>query len=120
AARDIDNARNQYNVAVAQQTVAQNALAQHPDQVRIADAQLASDRAALRVAEAEVARRDAALGIARKRLGDTTIRAPFAGYIAKRLVNAGEYVKENTGVFNLVALDPLKYTGSIPERYAPE
>ncbi len=120
AARDVDNAKNLYNVAAAQMAVAQNALAQHPDQVRIAEAQLASDRAALRVADAEVARRDAALGIARKRLGDTTIRAPFAGFIAKRLVNAGEYVKENTPVFNLVALDPLKYTGSIPERYAPE
>ena len=120
AARDVDNAKNLYNVAAAQMAVAQNALAQHPDQVRIAEAQLASDGAALRVAGAEVARRDAALGIARKRLGDTTIRAPFAGFIAKRLVNAGEYVKENTPVFSLVALDPLKYTGTIPERYAPE
>jgi HlyD family secretion protein len=120
AARDVDNAKNLYNVAAAQLAVAQNAVGQHPDQVRIAEAQLASEQAALRVAEAEVARRDAALGIARKRLGDTTIRAPFAGFIAKRLVNAGEYVKENTPVFNLVALDPLKYTGSVPERYSPE
>jgi len=120
AARDVDNARNLYNVAAAQLAVAQNALAQHPDQVRIAEAQLESERAALRVAEAEVTRREATLGITRKRLGDTTIRAPFAGVIAKRLVNPGEYVKENTGVFNLVALDPLKYTGAVPERYAPD
>ena len=120
AARDVDNARNLYNVAAAQLAVAQNGLAQHPDQVRIAEAQLASERAALRVAEAEVARRDAALGIVKKRLGDTTVRAPFAGVIAKRLVNAGEYVKENTPVFTLVALDPLKYTGTVPERFAPE
>lgn len=120
AARDVDNARNLNNVAAAQLAVAENAVAQHPDQVRIAEAQLASDRAALRVAEAEVTRREAVLGIAKKRLGDTTIRAPFAGFIAKRLINAGEYVKENTGIFNLVALDPLKYTGSVPERYAPE
>jgi RND family efflux transporter MFP subunit len=120
AARDVDNTRNLHNVAVAQLAVAQNALSQHPDQVRIADAQLESDRAALRVAEAEVARREAALGIAKKRLADTTVRAPFDGFIAKRLVNAGEYVKENTGIFNLVALDPLKYTGTVPERFAPE
>ena len=100
--------------------VAISARAQHPDQMRIAEAQVDSDRAALRVAEAEVARREPTLGIARKRLGDTTIRAPFAGVIAKRLVNAGEYVKENTRVFNLVALDPLKYTGTVPERFAPD
>jgi membrane fusion protein (multidrug efflux system) len=29
-------------------------------------------------------------------------------------------VKENTVVFTLVALDPLKYTGTVPERFAPE
>jgi RND family efflux transporter MFP subunit len=120
AARDVDNARNGYNVAAAQLAVAENTMALHPDQVRIAEAQIESDRAAQRVADAEVSRREAALGITKKRLGDTTIRAPFAGLIAKRLINAGEYVKENTGVFNLVALDPLKYTGAIPERYAPE
>src|SRR5262249_48638367 len=56
----------------------------------------------------------------KKRLGDTAIRAPFAGYVAKRHLNAGEFVKENTAVFTLVALDPLKYTGTVPERFAPE
>jgi RND family efflux transporter MFP subunit len=120
AARDVDSARNLHNVAAARLAAAAAARDQHPDQVRIADAQLEADLAALRVAEAEVARRDASLGIARKRLGDTTIHAPFAGVVAKRHVNAGEYVKENTGVFSLVALDPLKYTGTVPERFTPD
>jgi RND family efflux transporter MFP subunit len=120
AQRDVDSARNGYNTALAQLQVAQNVVALHPDQVRIAEAQLDSDRAALRVAQAEVARREASLGIMRKRLGDTTIRAPFAGQIAKRHLNPGEYVKDNTPVFTLVALDPLKYTGTVPERFAPE
>ena len=48
------------------------------------------------------------------------MRAPFSGVIAKRLVNAGEYVKDNTPLFNLVAVDPLKYTGTVPERFAPD
>src|SRR5262245_15261246 len=120
AARDVDNARYLYTVAQARMAVAVSARDQHPDQMRIAEAQLESDRAALRVAEAEVARREATLGIAKKRLGDTTVRAPFSGVIAKRLVNAGEYVKDNTPLFNLVALDPLKYTGTVPERFAPD
>jgi RND family efflux transporter MFP subunit len=120
ALRDVDNARNQYNVAVAQMAVVVNASNQHPDQVRIAEAQLEADRAALRVAEAEVARREAMLGITRKRLEDTTVRAPIAGFVARRHVNPGEFVKENTAVFTIVALDPLKYTGSVPERFAPE
>lgn len=120
AARDVDSSRNLYNVANAQMAVAINARDQHPDQVRIAEAQIESDRAALRVAEAEVARREATLGISRKRLADTTVRAPIAGFVARRHVSAGEYVKENTVVFTVVALDPLKYTGSVPERFAPE
>jgi len=120
AQRDVDNARNGYNTAMASLQVAVNVRSLHPDQVRMAEAQLDFDRAALRVAEAEVTRRDAMLGIMRKRLGDTTIRAPFGGQIAKRHVNAGEYVKENTPVFSLVALDPLKYTGTVSERFSPE
>jgi RND family efflux transporter MFP subunit len=120
AQRDVDSMRNGYNNALAQLQVAQNVTSLHPDQVRIAEAQLDSDRAALRVAQAEVARREAMLGTMRKRFDDTTIRAPFAGQIAKRHLNAGEYVKENTPVFTLVALDPLKYTGTVPERFAPE
>ncbi len=120
AARDVDSARTQHGVATAQLAVVASALAQHPDQVRIAEAQLDSDRAALRVAEAEVARREATAGIARKRLGDTTVRAPIGGFVAKRHLSAGEYVKENTPVFTVVALDPLKYTGTVPERFAPE
>jgi len=120
AQRDVDNARNGHNTAMASLQVAMNVRSLHPDQVRMAEAQLDSDRAALRVAEAEVTRRDAMLGIMRKRLGDTTIRAPFGGQIAKRHVNAGEYVKENTPVFSLVALDPLKYTGTVSERFSPE
>ena len=120
AARDVDSARNQYNVAAAQLAVAVNARSQHPDQVRIAEAQLESDRAALRVAEAEVTRREATVGIMKKRLGDTTVRSPIAGFVAKRHLNAGEYVKENTAVFSVVALDPLKYTGTVSERFAPD
>ena len=119
AARDVDSARNQDNVAAAQLAVAVNARSQHPDQVRIAEAQLESDRAALRVAEAEVTRREATVGLMKKRLGDTTVRSPIAGFVAKRHLNAGEYVKENTAVFSVVALDPLKYTGTVSERFAP-
>jgi cobalt-zinc-cadmium efflux system membrane fusion protein len=120
AQRDVDNARNQYNTAASQLTVAESGRNQHPDQVRIAESQLESDRAALRVAHAEVKRRDATLGIMKKRLADTTIRSSMTGVVAKRLVNAGEYVKENTPVFNVVALDPLKYTGTVSERFAPD
>jgi membrane fusion protein (multidrug efflux system) len=96
------------------------AAAQHPDQVRVAEAQLLSDRAAVRAAEATVKQREAALGIAEKRLGDTTVKASIGGFIAKRHVSAGEFVKDNTPLFTIVVTNPLKYAGTVPERQAPE
>jgi RND family efflux transporter MFP subunit len=119
-ARDVDNARNQLNIAAAQAQSARTMAAQYPDQVRAADAQYTSDVAAVKAAEAQVKQREAALGIAQKRLGDTTVRAPLAGLIAKRHVSAGEYVKENTPLFTIVVANPLKYVGTVPERQAPD
>jgi RND family efflux transporter MFP subunit len=120
AARDVDSARNQYNTAAAQLTMMKIALAQHPDQVGVAEAQLRSDLAAIRAAEATVKQREAALGIVQKRLGDTTIKAPISGFISKRHVSAGEFVKDNTPIFTVVVTNPLKYAGTVPERQAPE
>jgi len=69
---------------------------------------------------ADIQRMEAALGVARKKLQDATIRAPISGAVAKRHVNAGEFVKDGAALFTLVVADPLKYTGTVPERYAPE
>jgi membrane fusion protein (multidrug efflux system) len=69
---------------------------------------------------ADIQRMEAALGVARKKLRDATIRAPIAGAVAKRHVNVGEFVKDGAALFTLVVSDPLKYTGTVPERYAPE
>jgi RND family efflux transporter MFP subunit len=120
AARDVDNARNQLNIAAAQAAVARTLAAQHPDQVRSAEAQHTSDLAAVRAAEAQVKQREAALGLVQKRLGDTTVRAPLTGLIARRHVNPGEFVKDNTPLFTIVVANPLKYVGTVPERQAPD
>jgi membrane fusion protein, multidrug efflux system len=120
AAREVENARNQLNIAAAQAEGARTLAAQYPDQVRVADAQYTSDLAAVRAAEAQVTQRQAALGIVQKRLGDTTVRASLTGHVAKRHVSAGEYVKENTALFTIVVANPLKYVGTVPERQAPD
>ena len=120
AAREVDNARIQEAVAAAQVATARTAAAQHPDQVRAAEAQWQSDLAAVKSAEALVRQREATVALTQKRLGDMTARAPLAGFIAKRHVSAGEYIKENTPLFTIVVPNPLKYVGSIPERQAPE
>lgn len=120
AAREVDSMRHQMITAEALLTSMRTALAQHPDQVRAAEAQLRSDLAAVRVAEATVKQREAALGIAEKRFGDTTVKAPIAGVVARRHVSAGEFVKDNTVLFTIVLTNPLKYVGTVPERQAPE
>jgi RND family efflux transporter MFP subunit len=68
-------------------------------------ADIDAERASLKLAEA--ARRDG------------TIRAPFGGYVQKRLVSPGEFVKTQTAVMSLVKVDPLKLTAEVPEKMAP-
>ena len=55
---------------------------------------------------------------ARKKLNDASIRASIAGQISERLVNQGEFIRENTPVVSIVKLDPLKLQTSVQERYA--
>jgi membrane fusion protein (multidrug efflux system) len=78
------------------------------------------DLGAVKAAEALVRQREAAVELGRKRLTDTVVPAPLTGVVAKRHVAVGEFVKDNTPLFTVVATDPLKYTGTVAERAAPE
>jgi RND family efflux transporter MFP subunit len=71
------------------------------------------EQARTRLAEARAQR-----SLAGRQLGDTTVRAPFAGAIAARYVAPGTYVKPGTALFDLVADDRLRLTLEVPERYA--
>ena len=62
---------------------------------------------------------EATMKLAGRQLRDTEIRAPFDGYVQKRLVNLGELVKAQMPVMAVVRLDPLKVTAEIPEKMAP-
>lgn len=48
-------------------------------------------------------------------VGDGVIRAPFAGVVTERYVEAGEYVRQDTKVVSLVSLDELKLELTVPE-----
>ena len=58
---------------------------------------------------------EATMKLADRQFRDTQIRAPFDGYIEKRLVNLGELVKAQMPVIAVVRLDPLKVVAEIPE-----
>jgi multidrug efflux pump subunit AcrA (membrane-fusion protein) len=62
---------------------------------------------------------EASMKLADRQFRDTQIRAPFDGYVEKRLVNLGELVKTQMPVMTVVRVDPLKVTAEIPEKMGP-
>ena len=87
------------------------------------------------LADARAARSN--LQLESQKLRDTTVRAPEAATtqqatqapqaprkiapeqyaVASRLVSIGEYVREGTPLFRLVADDPVKYRAQVPEKF---
>ena len=63
---------------------------------------------------AEAAR--ARVGVADRAVRDASVRAPFAGLIARREVSRGEFVNVGQSLFELVALDPVEVEFHLAER----
>lgn len=54
--------------------------------------------------------------LARKAAADTSIRAPFSGQVAERLVSVGDYVTRGARVATVVRVDPMRIELTIPEQ----
>jgi membrane fusion protein (multidrug efflux system) len=54
--------------------------------------------------------------LARKASADTTIRAPFAGQVAERVVSVGDYVTRGARVATVVRVDPMRIELTVPEQ----
>jgi multidrug efflux pump subunit AcrA (membrane-fusion protein) len=89
-------------------------------QARYDSARAAYDMALqnVRTLQAQAAQRSASVALARKKLGDTVIRAPFAGQVRARLVSPGQYVRVQTPAMVVVDNDPLRVRLKVPERMA--
>ena len=61
----------------------------------------------------------ARLSTLESRLAKTEIRSPIAGVFDERFLEAGEMAIAGTSVARVVALDRVKITGGVPERFAP-
>lgn len=92
---EYDQRRTQVEAARQQYRVAQNAAEQ--------------SYRSLQAARARVA-------LARKSSADTSIRAPFAGLVAERLVSVGDYVTRGTRVATIVRIDPMRVELTVPEQ----
>src|SRR5207253_6025434 len=62
--------------------------------------------------------RRAAWELAQKKVNDASIKAPVSGAVSERLVQPGEFIRENTPVATIVQMHPLKLKTAIQERYA--
>jgi RND family efflux transporter MFP subunit len=67
----------------------------------------------------EVERYKAVVELQRKKLRDTSVRAPFAAHVKERQVSAGLFVRPNTPLLTLVKIDPIRLRLEVPERMAP-
>lgn len=59
----------------------------------------------------------AALEQAQTSSDEATVRAPFAGEVAARMVSIGEYVTPQTTLVTLVRTDPLRIEVSVPQQH---
>lgn len=86
--------------------------------LKVADAnyQAAIDNA--RSLKASLQDRRASYELAQKKLNDAVIRAPVSGSISERLVQPGEFIRENTPVATIVQMNPLKLRTAIQEKNA--
>lgn len=84
------------------------------------EAALEAARHELRMQLAAIEALRAEVRLAEKRLGDATVRAPFDGAVAARLVAPGQYLRENTPMLTLVKTHPLRLRVEIPETAAAQ
>lgn len=71
--------------------------------------------------QAAIKQDEATLDLARKKLRDTSIRAPFDGFIKERDVTVGQYLKAQatpTPAMGIVNIDPMRVRLKVPEKMA--
>ncbi|MFZ0256038.1 MAG: efflux RND transporter periplasmic adaptor subunit, partial [Gammaproteobacteria bacterium] len=83
----------------------------------IADTEVRAREAEVRTDTAVADRRKAELGYRAALIARHTLEAPFAGVIARRLTDLGEWVGPGTPVLELVAVDRLRLDLQVPQAY---
>ena len=106
-----DQKKAQADTAAAQADQAQQQYEGSVNSAKLNFQVLGSSQASLDAMKAQVLQ-------AQKALDDTTIRAPFDGYVSARPVAVGEFVATSTKVATIVRIDMLKLQMQIPESSA--
>ena len=72
----------------------------------------------VRSLKASLQDRRASYELAQKKVNDAVVRAPVASAVSERLVQPGEFIRENTPVATIVQMHPLKLKTAIQEKNA--
>jgi RND family efflux transporter MFP subunit len=122
AAADLTDAK--VNFERAQSLLAKNVVARQvydsaEARYKGAEANYTSALEGVRNLIAQVENLRAQLTLARKKVADTVVRAPFGGTVRARMVEMGQYVKEQGAIMSITDTNPLKLRASIPEQWFP-
>jgi multidrug efflux pump subunit AcrA (membrane-fusion protein) len=120
AKASFDLAQNEFNriqSLLDQRVVSQSEFDQRRTQMEASRQQFEAARngAAQQYQALQAAR--ARLALAEKSLSDTTVRAPFSGLVAERLVSVGDYVTKGMKVAVVVRVNPLRVQLTVPEQF---
>jgi multidrug efflux pump subunit AcrA (membrane-fusion protein) len=107
-----DQYRTQAETARAQTNNARQQLETAINQARQNNQAIQTAQAAVESARAQVA-------IAQKAVADTTVRAPYSGYVSARPIAVGEYVTPASVIATILLTNPLKLELQVPELDAP-
>ncbi|WP_281560599.1 efflux RND transporter periplasmic adaptor subunit [Thalassomonas sp. RHCl1] len=83
----------------------------------VAETLIGERKAGVASAKAELAMRKASLALQQEVVNRHSLYAPFAGVIASRNADLGEWVSQQTRVFNLVQQQELRLNLAIPQEY---
>lgn len=100
-----DTARAGVNAAKEQLEAAVNNAKQNNQAIKSAQASVESARTQVSIAE--------------QSLADTTVRAPFSGYISERQTAVGEFVTTSTAIATILRTNPIKIQIRVTEADVP-
>ena len=86
--------------------------------LKVGDANFQAALDTVHALKATLQDRRAAFELAQKKLNDASIKAPVAGSVSERLVQPGEFIRENTPVATIVQMHPLKLKTAVQEKFA--
>lgn len=111
-----DQKRNETEKAQASVNQARENLKAAENTARQSNQGIEAARANVQNAQAAVESAVSNTALAAKTVTDTTIRAPFAGYVSTRAVSVGEYISPTTPIATIVRTNPIKVKLQIPEK----